>query len=110
MLGASVHITSRTLTTLDPHPSTRTACSPPKQHPHAQVNAIDLPEFPLRHGLRLPPNDDCLVMPNWEVLPPSQLQQLKGGGGQQQPQQQQQQRQQRGSASGAGGAAPMDTS
>ncbi|GBF93480.1 hypothetical protein Rsub_06613 [Raphidocelis subcapitata] len=64
-----------------------------------EVNAIDLPEFPLRHGLRLPPNDDCLVMPNWELG-------LAAGSGaqrQQGQQQQQQQGQQR-------GAAPMDTS
>jgi len=88
------------------HPSHPTL--PPPPYTPQQVNSIDLPEFPLRHGLRLPPNEDCLVMPNWELLPPSQQQQQQraggGGGGGHASGQQRQQRQ-----SGGGGAAPMDT-
>ncbi|KAI8467849.1 MAG: transcription initiation factor IID, 31kD subunit-domain-containing protein [Monoraphidium minutum] len=41
-----------------------------------EVNALDLPEFPLRHGLRLPPNDQSLVAPNWELAAPG----AAGGG------------------------------
>ncbi|KIY91709.1 hypothetical protein MNEG_16254, partial [Monoraphidium neglectum] len=72
------------------------------------VNAVDLPEFPLRHGLRLPPNDQSLVMPNWELAPPGAAGatgQLRGGGARQQ--QQQAQGGGRGGGSG-GGAAAMD--
>jgi hypothetical protein len=74
------------------------------------VNAIPLPEFPLRHGLRLPPNDRCLVAPNWELAPPGAAAGGGGGGG----------RAGGARASGGGGgqhgggsgggAAPMDTS
>ena len=41
------------------------------------VNGVDLPEFPLRHGLRVPvSDDDLLVKPNWTFGPAA-----AGGGG-----------------------------
>lgn len=64
------------------------------------ANAAELPEFPLRHGLRVPVSDaDLLVRPNWELGPAAEADGAEadgagaadGGGG-----------------AGGGGAAPMD--
>lgn len=33
----------------------------------AQVNKEEIPEIKVRHGLRIPPESQCLLMPNYQL-------------------------------------------
>lgn len=37
----------------------------------AEINAQPLPEIKPAFGLRLPPEDDCLLAPNYQLEPPA---------------------------------------
>ncbi|KAK2076992.1 hypothetical protein QBZ16_005220 [Prototheca wickerhamii] len=55
--------------------SAHTFTSPPSyqvlQQLAAEINAQPLPEIKPAFGLRLPPEDDCLLAPNYQLEPPA---------------------------------------